>query len=90
MRAVFRPGLLGDMSSGNGIPFGASVTDSDIILTDGNSLEHVGVNPDEMILPTASDLAAKRDPVLARAAATLGAQLSPEKAGTLFPPELEK
>ncbi|PYS46948.1 MAG: hypothetical protein DMF68_17385, partial [Acidobacteria bacterium] len=90
MRAVFRPGLLGDVSNGNMVLFGASVTDSDIILTDGNSLERVGVTPDELILPAASDLAAKRDPVLARAAAILGAQLSPEKAGTLFPLELEK
>ncbi|HKC63381.1 MAG TPA: S41 family peptidase [Pyrinomonadaceae bacterium] len=90
MRAVFRPGLLGDVSNGNMILFGASVTDSDIILTDGNSLEGVGVTPDELILPAASDLAAKRDPVLARAAAILGVQLSPEKAGTLFPLELEK
>lgn len=90
MRAVFRPGLLGDVSNGNMIPFGASITDSDIILTDGNSLEGVGVTPDEPILPTATDLAARRDPVLARAAAILGAQLSPERAGRLFPLELEK
>jgi C-terminal processing protease CtpA/Prc len=90
MRAVFRPGLLGDMSSGNMIPYGASITDSDIILSDGKSLEHVGVIPDELLLPTAADLAAKRDPVLARAATLAGAELSAEKAGTLFPPELEK
>ena len=90
MRAVFRPGLLGDMSNGNMIPYGASITHSDIILSDGKSLEHVGVIPDELLLPTAADLAAKRDPVLARAAALAGAELSAEKAGTLFPLELEK
>jgi len=90
MRSVFRPGLLGDMSNGNMIPYGASITDSDIIMTDGNSLEHVGVAPDELILPTTSDLANRRDPVLARAAALVGATLSPEKAAELFPLELEK
>jgi C-terminal processing protease CtpA/Prc len=89
MRSIFRPGLLGDMSSGNMIPYGASITDADFILTDGKSLEHVGVTPDELLLPTAADLAAKRDPVLARAAALAGAQISSEKAGTLFPLELE-
>jgi C-terminal processing protease CtpA/Prc len=90
MRSIFRPGLLGDMSSGNMIPYGASVTDSEITLSDGKSLEHVGVIPDESVLPTAADLAAKRDPVLARAAVLAGVELSAEKAGTLFPLELEK
>jgi carboxyl-terminal processing protease len=90
MRSIFRPGLLGDMSSGNMIPYGASVTDSEITLSDGKSLEHIGVIPDETVLPTAADLAAKRDPVIARAAALAGVELTAEKAGTLFPLELEK
>lgn len=89
MRSVYRPGLLGDMSSGNMIPYGASITDADFILTDGQSLERVGVTPDEILLPTADQLAAKLDPALARAAALVGAELSAEKAGTLFPLELE-
>lgn len=90
MRAIFRPGLIGDMSNGNMIPYGASITDADIIMADGKSLEHIGVTPDELVLPTAADLAAKLDPVLAHAASLVGAALSPEKAGTLFPRELEK
>jgi carboxyl-terminal processing protease len=85
MRAVFRPGLLGDMSSGNMIPYGASITDADIIMSDNKSLEHVGVIPDEVALPVAADLAARRDPVLAKAAALLGGKLSAEEAGALFP-----
>jgi C-terminal processing protease CtpA/Prc len=89
MRSIFRPGMLGDVSSGNMIPYGASITDADFLLTDGKSLEHVGVMPDELLLPTAADLASRRDPVLSRAVALAGSELSPEKAGALFPLELE-
>jgi carboxyl-terminal processing protease len=69
------------------IYYGATVTEADVIMSDGKSLEHVGVTPDELLLPTAKDMAAGRDPVLARAAALVGAKLDAEKAGTLFPIE---
>jgi C-terminal processing protease CtpA/Prc len=84
-----RPGLLGDVSSGNMIPYGLSVTIADILLSDGQSLEHVGVTPDVLLLPTAADLRDRRDPVLARAVELAGGRISPEKAGLLFPPEVE-
>jgi carboxyl-terminal processing protease len=89
MRSRFRPGLLGDVSSGNMIQYGLSVTEADIIMGDGQSLEHVGVTPDELVLPTPADLRARRDPALARAVELAGGRMSPEQAGSLFPPEAE-
>jgi carboxyl-terminal processing protease len=67
------------------IPFEVSVTNADLIMKDGQSLEHVGVTPDELLLPSGADLAASRDPVLARAVALLGGELDPAEAGKLFP-----
>jgi carboxyl-terminal processing protease len=79
--------LLGE---GSGVIYGASITNADVIMSDGKSLERVGVTPDELLLPTAADLAAKRDPVLARAAAMAGFELPPDKAGAMFPVEWRK
>jgi len=72
------------------VPYAASITDADVIMTDGKSLEKNGVTPDELLLPTAADLAARRDPVVARAAALAGVKLDPEKAGSMFPVEWRK
>ncbi|MBA3767995.1 MAG: PDZ domain-containing protein [Acidobacteria bacterium] len=72
------------------IEYSTSVTDADIIMSDGQSLEHTGVTPDELLLPTPSNLASQQDPVMVRAAALVGLEMSPEKAGALFPVQWRK
>jgi carboxyl-terminal processing protease len=70
--------------------YGASITNADVIMKDGKSIEHVGVTPDELLLPTAADLAASRDPVLSHAAELVGLKLDSGAAGKLFPIEWRK
>lgn len=82
MRSIYYPHQHG---MGAVIFYGARITDADIMMTDGRSLEHVGVTPDELKLPTPAEIAAKHDPVLAYAASLAGVTITSEKAGTLFP-----
>jgi C-terminal processing protease CtpA/Prc len=65
--------------------YGASITDAYLIMTDGKSLEHVGVEPDKLLIPSAGAIAAGRDPVLAYATGQLGVKVDPVDAGKLFP-----
>lgn len=67
------------------LPYGVEVTVADLLLSDGKSLEHQGVQPDEVLLPSGQDLATGRDPQLARAIALAGGSTTAEQAGTLFP-----
>jgi C-terminal processing protease CtpA/Prc len=67
------------------ILYAFSVTDADLIMKDGKSLEHVGVVPDEVVLPTARDLAEGKNPALVRAAELAGVHLEPAQAGKMFP-----
>ena len=65
--------------------YSVSVTIADLLMSDGKSLEKIGVTPDVVLLPTAKDLAERRDPVLAHAAEMAGMKLDPDAAGKLFP-----
>jgi C-terminal processing protease CtpA/Prc len=61
------------------------VTVADLVFADGTRLEGRGVIPDEIVLPSGADLAAGRDPALARAITLAGHAITPEAAGALFP-----
>jgi carboxyl-terminal processing protease len=65
--------------------YGISITETELIMTDGGNLENEGVAPDEIVLLTGADLAAGRDPVLARAVLLAGGLITPAEAAKLFP-----
>lgn len=67
------------------VPYAVSVTDADLIMPDGKSLEGPGVVPNEILLPTGEDLREQKDTVLSRAVAAAGGKLDPVEAGKLFP-----
>lgn len=85
MQSIFDDGILTDESTENLVAFGVSITIADVIMADGKSLEHVGVTPDEVLLPSAMAMAANLDPILSHAVTLAGAPLTPEAAGALFP-----
>lgn len=76
-----------DAGAATSISYGMNLTNADVIMTDGKSLEHVGVIPDELIIPTGGDLASRRDPVLARALELAGISVGEDAAGKIFPVE---
>jgi C-terminal processing protease CtpA/Prc len=67
------------------IPWGMEMSIARLIMSDGADLEGKGVTPDTLMLPTSTDLAEGRDPVLSTAAQLAGVQLSPEEAAKMFP-----
>ena len=75
----------GSQGADTKIFYGFSVTEADLTMKDRKSLEHTGVTPDELILPTAKDLASGSDPVLARAFELAGHKIDPVAAGKMCP-----
>jgi len=74
-----------DKAFGQYLPYSMSLTVADLKMTDGNSLEHHGVVPDEVLLPSPEEVAAGADPQLARALQLAGANVSSSAAGQMFP-----
>ncbi len=62
------------------LEYGASMSVADVVMVDGQRLENVGVMPDHRVLPTGSDLAARRDPQMAKALELVGVNVTPEQA----------
>jgi C-terminal peptidase prc len=61
--------------------FGLNVTIADLVMSDGNRLEKVGVIPDYPVGPNRTALFEKSDPVLAFAAHLAGVEITSEAAG---------
>ena len=77
--------LGGDLGGVGWVAFyGTSITVADVRMSDGGALEKVGVAPDEVVLPSAADLAAGRDPALARALVLAGTEITAEAAGRFY------
>jgi len=69
--------------------YDVEVTVADLKMSDGQALEKSGVVPDEVLLPTAQQLAAGEDPQLARALELAGVSVTAKKAGSILPPQEE-
>jgi C-terminal processing protease CtpA/Prc len=95
MEATEEPEHLGyydgnQVGFGTGIVYGFSITTADLVMSDGQRLEGKGVQPDQLLFPTAQDLAEGKDPVMAKATELAGDPMTPDRAGKLFPFEWDK
>ena len=83
--AVMTGRVFGHAMGTDGMVFyGTMVTVGDVRMSDGSTLEKVGVSPDVIALPAPADLASRRDPVLARALTLAGATVTHEEAGKIL------
>ena len=63
---------------------GVNVTIGDLVMPDGGRLEKIGVVPDVLVVPMQADLAADRDPVLAKALELAGRPVTAAAAGAML------
>jgi len=81
MRARYHPLKLGMETA---TFYGVQVTEADLVMSDDTRLERIGVTPDRIVLPSANDLAAGRDVVLAQALTLAGLPTDPDRAGSIY------
>jgi carboxyl-terminal processing protease len=84
MGSYFISLTLGSIFQERVLPFGMSVTVMDAIMPDSSRLEKAGVIPNVAALPTAADLAAKRDPALQFALEMAGVRMTAEDAAKVL------
>lgn len=73
-----------EVGFGRRVPYGASITVSDLVMSDGQRLEGVGVAPDHVVLPDGAALASRHDPQMAKALELVGVTMDAEAAGQLL------
>ena len=81
MESRLFPHAVGDR---NFVVFAETVTVDDVTMNDQARLENVGVEPEFIIVPTAADLAAGRDPQMAKALALAGITMDPVAAAKVY------
>jgi C-terminal processing protease CtpA/Prc len=82
MQSIGVPLQMGDAKV---ILYGMSLTNADVIMSDGKSLEHSGVTPQLYLIPTPQEISLGQDKVLATALKLFDENVSPEEAGKFFP-----
>jgi C-terminal processing protease CtpA/Prc len=81
------PHLVGAGLEGRSLTYATQISTIDVVMSDGQRLENVGVVPDHVVLPQSTDIAARRDPQMAKALELVGVHSTPEMAGRLFRPK---
>lgn len=67
------------------VPYGMNLTNADVIMTDGKSIEYVGVTPNLLSVPTNKEVASRLDIALSTSFKLLDENVTPEQAGKMFP-----
>lgn len=69
---------------GRSLDYAVQISVEEDVMSDGGHLENVGVTPDHIVLPRGADIAAGRDPAMAKALELVGVSSTPELAGKLY------